>query len=306
MPDALIAAAARYLARTPNQDGLYETPLSGLVLMSRIAPRLPRHIIFRPSLCVVVQGAKRLLLDDHSYDYAQGQALVVGLELPALGHVIVASRDAPYIGINLDLDPAILQDVLEAMEHPPGPGGGGVGLYVADVDGDLNDAMLRLIRLLDRPDAVRVLAPAILREVAYWLLSGPHGAEIAKLARPDGHAHRVGAAIRILRDNFDKPLRMADLADAARMSPSGFYQHFKMLTAMSPLQYQKRLRLLEARRRLLSDEINVETAAFGVGYESPSQFSREYARMFGTPPKRDVLALRVTGDAAAELTRDVA
>jgi transcriptional regulator GlxA family with amidase domain len=137
-----------------------------------------------------------------------------------------------------------------------------------------------------------------MREISYWLLTGPHGGEVAKLALPDGHARRVAGAIRLLREKFDQPVRMEELADAARMSPSSFYQHFKVLTAMTPLQYQKQLRLLEARRRMLAEEVNVESAAFAVGYESPSQFSREYARMFGTPPKRDVQHLRATTSAA--------
>ena len=273
--------------------------------MTSTHARLPRHIVFRPSLCVIVQGAKRLMLDDLSLDYAAGEALVVALEVPALGHVTVASEAAPYIGINLDLDPAILQEVLAAMPTPPRPGDGAVGLFVARVDAQLDDSMLRLVKLLDRPEAVPVLYPSLMREIAYWLLSGPHGGEIAKLALPDGHARRVAGAIRLLRDNFAKPTRMEELADAARMSPSSFYQHFKTLTSMTPLQYQKQLRLLEARRRMLADQVNVETAAFGVGYESASQFSREYARMFGTPPKRDVSGLRAT-PGAAELVSETA
>jgi AraC-like DNA-binding protein len=227
----------------------------------------------------------------------------VALEVPAIGHVTVASEAKPYIGINLDLDPAILQEVIEVLEKPPRIGDGAVGLFVAEVDDELNDSMVRLLKLLDRPEAIPVLYPAIMHEISYWLLTGPHGGEVAKLALPDGHARRVSSAIRLLRDNFDKPVHMDELAEAARMSPSSFYQHFKTLTSMTPLQYQKQLRLLEARRRMLSTDANVETAAFAVGYESPSQFSREYARMFGTPPKRDVAALRAT-PRAAELVVD--
>jgi AraC-like DNA-binding protein len=305
MSKELVAAATEYVARHPAGDRLVITPIPSLVLMTSTEARLPRHIVFRPSLCVIVQGAKRLMLDETTLDYTQGQALVVALEVPAIGHVTVASDAEPYIGINLDLDPTILQEVIEVLETPPRSSDGGIGLFVADVDGELNDCMLRMIRLLDRPQAIPVLYPAIMREISYWLLTGPHGGEVAKLALPDGHARRVSQAIRLLRDNFDKPVHMDELANAARMSPSSFYQHFKTLTSMTPLQYQKQLRLLEARRRMLAEETNVETAAFAVGYESPSQFSREYARMFGTPPKRDVLALRST-PRAAELVVDSA
>ena len=305
MQNDLVAASLSYIACHPATDRLVPTPLPGLVMMTSTTARLPRHIVFRPSLCVIVQGAKRLMLDELSLDYAAGQALVVALEVPALGHVTVASEAEPYIGLNLDLDPAILQEVLEALPNPPRIGEGTVGLFVANVDDELRGAMLRLVKLLDRPEAIPVLYPAIMREISYWLLTGPHGGEIAKLALPDGHARRVSTAIRLLREKFDQPVRMEELADAARMSPSSFYEHFRTLTSMTPLQYQKQLRLLEARRRMLADEVNVETAAFGVGYESASQFSREYARMFGTPPKRDVLALRAS-PAAAELVGEPA
>ena len=303
MTDELVSAASEYIARHPATDRLVTTPVPGLVLMTGTEARLPRHILFRPSLCVIVQGAKRLLLDDLSLDYAAGQALVVALEVPALGHVTMASEAEPYIGINLDLDPAMLQEVIEKLETPPRIGDGAVGLFVADVDDELRGSMVRLLKLLDRPQAIPVLFPAIMREISYWLLTGPYGGEVAKLALPDGHARRVSSAIRLLRDRFDKPLHIEELAEAARMSPSSFYQHFRTLTAMTPLQYQKQLRLLEARRRMLAEEVNVETAAFAVGYESPSQFSREYTRMFGTPPKRDVMALRAT-PRAAELVID--
>jgi AraC-like DNA-binding protein len=294
MTNALLAAATAYMAHATNVDGNYPFPLSAGAIMTSTRVKLPRHIVFRPSLCVVVQGAKRLMLDDRTFDYAANQALVVALEVPALGHVTVASDSAPYIGIALDLDPAVLQDVLEAMERPPRPTEGGIGLFVAEVDEALSDSMTPLVKLLDRPDALPVLYPALMREIAFWLLSGPHGREIAKLARPDGHARRLGTAITLLRRHYDKPMPIDELAAAARMSPSSFYQHFKTLTSMTPLQYQKQLRLIEARRRMLADETNVEGAAFAVGYESASQFSREYARMFGTPPKRDIAALRTS------------
>ena len=303
MPYELAQAMDRYITEHGGADGAYEA-IPGFYLMRASQPKLPKHMVYRPCLCVVAQGAKRLMLGDRLFDYGELQALIVGLDLPAFGWVTKASPERPYFGISLELDPAIIQDVMNAMDAPLAPSAGGTtGLFVTTAGPELVNAIVRLIQLLDTPKAVPVLKPAILREIAYWLLMGPHGDEFVRLAVPDGHARRIADAIRILRDRYDKPLKMEELADAARMSPSSFYQHFKALTAMSPLQYQKQLRLTEARRLMLTDAATVASAAYEVGYESPSQFSREYARMFGTPPKRDSLVLRqsVPGDTAGSM-----
>jgi len=294
MPHELAHAMERYIAVHGGADDAYEV-MRGFFLMRANRPRLPRHMVYRPCLCVVAQGQKRLLLNDKTYDYGELQALIVGIDLPAFGWVTQASPERPYLGLSLELDPAIIQDVVNAMEAPLAPSSTGKrGLFVTTASPELVASLVRLIQLLDTPKAVPVLSPSILREIVYWLLVGPHGDEFVRLAIPDGHARRVADAIRLLRDRYDQPLRMEELADAARMSPSSFYQHFKALTAMSPLQYQKQLRLTEARRMMLSEAATVAGAAYEVGYESPSQFSREYARMFGTPPKRDALSLRHT------------
>lgn len=292
--DGLAAVMSRYIGARGGADGAYEA-MPGFFLMRASQPKLPKHMVYRPCVCVVAQGQKRLMLGDQFYDYGEHQALIVGLELPAFGWVTQASPERPYLGLSLELDPAIIQDVINAMDAPFGPSlTVNPGLFVTDAGPELVASLVRLIQLFDTPKAVPVLAPSILREIIYWLLTGPHGDEFVRLAVPDGHARRIADAIRVLRDRYQETVRMEELAEAARMSLSSFYQHFKTLTAMSPLQYQKQLRLTEARRMMLSEAATVASAAYEVGYESPSQFSREYARMFGTPPKRDSLTLRGT------------
>jgi AraC-like DNA-binding protein len=226
-------------------------------------------------------------------DYRAMQSLLISVEMPAFGQVTQASAERPMIAVNLELDVGILREVLEEMDTPPKPAGeGGPGVFVQDFGPELQDCILRLTRMLSTPKAIPILYPAIMREISFWLLSGKNGGEICKLALPGSHTRRVADAIHLLRSNFTAPVRVEELAAAAKMSPSSFHQHFKLLTAMTPLQYQKQLRLLEARRLMVTDGANVASAAYRVGYESASQFSREYARMFGTPPKRDVTEMR--------------
>jgi AraC-like DNA-binding protein len=250
---------------------------------------MPKPAIYRPALCIIVDGAKQLMFGDRLFDYEAMQALIISVEMPAFGQVTKASAERPMIAINLELDVTILREVLEEMDAPPKPAGdGGPGVFVQEFGPELQDCILRLIRTLATPKAIPILHPAIMREISFWLLSGKNGDEVCKLALPDSHTRRVAEAIYLLRGNFADVVRVEKLAAAARMSPSSFHQHFKILTTMTPLQYQKQLRLLEARRLMVTDGFNAANAAYQVGYESASQFSREYARMFGTPPKRDI------------------
>ena len=217
-----------------------------------------------------------------------------GVEMPAIGRVTEASPDKPYLGIVLEFDLAMMREVLQGLDNPPVAGGDlKHAVFVSDFDGPLADCTLRLVRLLETPKAIPMLYPAIMREICYWLLTGPHGSEIVKMTLVGSHGQRLISAIHALRDRYKEPVRIAALAEIAQLSASAFHRQFKALTSMTPLQYQKQLRLLEARRLLVSDPINVEAAAFQVGYESPSQFSREYARMFGTPPRRDIASVRL-------------
>jgi len=289
MLDTLKLAIQTYIDRTAGDaDGRFETPLPALSVSRVTHPVMPNHMIYRPTICVVVQGAKEIMVGDRVFKYGEMQSLIVTFEVPALGQITKASKEEPYIGLNIDFDVTILREVMAAMEQPPRPASdSAAGVFVQNFDGVLADCVLRLVRLADTPKAIPVLYPAIMREICYWLLTGPNAGEVSKLALPGSHIRRMTDAIHLLRENFAAPVRIEQLASVAHMSPSSFHQHFKQMTAMTPLQYQKNMRLLEARRLMVSDGASVATAAYQVGYESASQFSREYSRMFGTPPKRD-------------------
>ena len=215
---------------------------------------------------------------------------MVRVEMPGIGRVVKASPNRPYLGMALGFDLAALRDVMERVDVPLNRSGDAEpGPFVMDLNCSLTDCVLRMVRLLDTPQAIPVLSPLIMREIYYWLLTGPYGSEIAEIGLAGSHAQEIISAVHSLRARFAEPLRIEDLAKAAHMSPSAFHRQFKTLTLMTPLQYQKQLRLLEARRLMAVEAANVETAACAVGYESPSQFSREYSRMFGAPPRRDVV-----------------
>lgn len=286
-------------AQLPGKASPFATAVDGLILLRSDHERHPSHHIIQPALCVVAQGAKRTTFGGRHYEYGAGQALVVSVEMPALSRVVKASPAEPYLGLAIEFDPAVMRDVLACLDTPPTPpapamsqGNVGHGVFVTDFDGPLADCVLRLVRLLDTPKAIPVIAPMVMREICYWLLVGPHGNEVAKVVLANSHAERVVNAIHVLRNQFSETLRIEDLAAVAQMSPSAFHRQFKALTSMTPLQYQKQLRLLEARHLMVNGAINAEAAAYRVGYESPSQFSREYSRMFGAPPRRDIVALK--------------
>jgi AraC-like DNA-binding protein len=292
MPNPLIEAVRRF---TESQSGEspFVTVIEGLTIFRSDHEKPPNHVSFKPALCIVVQGAKWVMFGNRRFDYCAGQALVVSVEMPLLGRVAEASPSEPYLGIIIEFDLAIMREVLEGLSSPLQPTGElKPGLFVADLDEPLTDCSLRMVRLLGTPEAIPVLRPLILREICYWLLTGPHGREIANIALANTHSQSIIHAIHDLRERFAEPVRIEELAEIARMSCSVFHRRFKAITSMTPLQYQKHLRLLEARRLLVADATNVESAAFQVGYESPSQFNREYSRMFGAPPRRDIVGLR--------------
>ena len=299
MPDTLLDIVERHTTAGAAASP-FATPVPGLTLIRADEGRLTSHAIFRPALCVVAQGAKWTTFGGRRFDYRAGDALVVSVEMPAFSRVVEASPGAPFLGLVIEFDAAALRDVLDALDAPPRPArASGHGVFVTGFDGPLADCVLRLARLLDTPRAIPVLAPLAMRELCYWLLDGPHGGDIVSSALASGNVARVVAAIHALRERFAETLRVEDLAAIAQMSPSAFHRRFKALTSMTPVQYQKQLRLLEARHRMVSGAAaNVETAAFQVGYESPSQFSREYSRMFGASPRRDIAALRTAPPAA--------
>jgi AraC-like DNA-binding protein len=284
----LAAAMLRYTDERQD-DGSGATSIEGMGILRSDAPKPPSHMVFRPALCIVVQGAKSATIGNSHLIYRAGEALVVGVDTPTIGKVVQASADAPCLVLVLELDLTIMSEVATELRHSTGPAGGqGPSVFVIDFQGPLADCALRLVRLLDTPNAVGTLFPGIMREICFWLLSGPHGEHIARLVMKSSPSRPLINAVHDLRQRFKDTVRVEELAEIARLSASAFHRQFRKLTSFSPLQYQKQLRLLEARRMLISGEVNAEAAAFAVGYESASQFSREYQRQFGAPPKRDL------------------
>ncbi len=297
---ALVEAARRY---TDAQTGAgpFATAVPGLIIHRADHTMRPAYRVFKPALCVVAQGSKWAIVGDRRLEYRAGQALVASIEVPGVGRIVEARPDRPYLGVIIEFDPVIMREALESLPHPPGSGADTTaGVFVADIDGPLADCVLRMIRLLDTPAAIPVLRPLILRELCYWLLTGPHGGAVARMVLANAHAADVVRAVHVLRDRFTEPIRVAELARVAGLSPSAFHRQFRAATSLTPLQYQKQLRLLEARRLLVADAVSVELAASRVGYESSSQFSREYARMFGAPPRRDAVAVRALSSSRTE------
>lgn len=290
MSSSLLAAVSAYIEEQGGGQGLFPTSIESFNIVRSFQTMMPMRALYRPSLCVVLQGAKEIHFGEEQLDYGAMECLVVSVELPATGRIVEASPIMPYIGVTLDFDLATIRDVLEQLDEPPTPTvNSGPCVFVGKVDEALAECIHRLMRMLSTPKAIPILYPSVMRDVCYWLLSGPHGGEICKLALPKSNIQRVVKAISMLHENFAQTLRIEQLADVAGMSSSSFHQHFKALTSMTPLQFQKQLRLLEARRLMVSEAINVAEAAYKVGYESASQFSREYSRMFGTAPKQDVI-----------------
>jgi len=290
---ALLAAVSGYIEGHGGGQGLFETPVSGVRIIRSFQEIMPVHRIYQPSLCVVVQGAKQILFGDDVLGYGTMECLVVSIELPASGRIVKASATEPFMGVTIDFDVAMVREVAEQLRTKPiADADSGPCVFVGQVDGPLADCILRLIKMADTPKAIPILHPSVMREICYWLLSGPHGGEISKLTLPETHADRISKAIYFLRDHFTQTLRVEQLADISRMSTSSFHQHFKAMTSMTPLQYQKQLRLIEARRLMVAESVTVSEVAFQVGYESASQFSREYSRVFGAAPKRDVARLK--------------
>lgn len=286
----LLAAVTAYIEDQGGGQGLFPTPIEGFNIVRSFQAMMPMRQLYRPSLCVVLRGAKELCFGEHRLDYNAMECLVVTVKLPATGRIVEASAEAPYVGVLIDFDVAMLRSVLEQLDEPPVPTSASApGAFVGKVDEPLVECILRLLRMSAMPKAISILYPSVMRDICYWLLSGPYGGELCKLALPESNVERVVKAIAVLHADFVRTLRVEELAGAARMSLSSFHQHFKALTSMTPLQFQKQLRLLEARRLMMSEAVNVAEAAYQVGYESASQFSREYSRTFGVAPKRDAM-----------------
>ncbi|MCK1718494.1 AraC family transcriptional regulator [Bradyrhizobium sp. 141] len=254
--------------------------------------------LYRSMVCFILQGSKRVAINNSVLSYDSSQYLISALDLPLMGQVLDAGRHRPYVGVSLTLDPALLAELAATMPPMRESGGKGIGLSINPMTVQLRDALLRLLLLLDTPADISILAPMVERELLYRLLQGPQGLLLRQIAQPEGPLVRIRRAIAWIRDNHDQQLRIDALCEASGMSRASLHRHFSAITGLSPLQYQKQLRLQEARRLLLGGEYSASDVAFAVGYESASQFSREYLRQFGAPPARDIRQMREQIDAA--------
>ncbi|RAS00451.1 AraC family transcriptional regulator [Ensifer adhaerens] len=291
----MIKRLASILANNATVDGVTETAIPRVNILRSTTTTEPIPILHKPAVCFVAQGCKQTTLAHEAYVYAPMKFLIVSVDLPIAGQILSASRDQPYLCLRLDLEPAAIADVISAAipagirnEKPQR------GIAVSDVPTDLLGAILRLAELLEsgRASDRAVLAPLAEREILYRLLLGDQGDRLRQIGMAESKLRQINKAVAIIRSQYERTLRVEDIAAQVNMSVSSFHQHFKTVTAMSPLQYQKKIRLQEARRLMIAQALDAASAGFSVGYESPSQFSREYARMFGLPPKKDVEKMR--------------
>jgi len=291
--DVALAALRQSIARWTDKEGLLGTAIPGVSLARRGAPTEPMSYMYEPSLCVVAQGVKRVLLGADTYVLDAHHCLLTAVDLPTVVQILHASREQPYLSLLVQLDLRELAQLMADSQLPPSQAQpAGRGMATGAVTGPLLSACQRLLDLLAAPQDIPILAPLIQREILYRLLVGEQGARLRQIASAGSPSQQIARAIAWLKRHYTRPLRIEDLAAHVHMSPSTFHQHFRAVTAMSPLQYQKWLRLNEARRLMLTEGLDAATAAFQVGYASPSQFSREYRRVFGAPPFRDITSLR--------------
>jgi AraC-like DNA-binding protein len=297
--EGALEALRQSIARWTEQGTQLMTAIPSLSLYRQDAPTQPTSYMQEPSLCLIAQGVKRVLLGDDAYVLDVHHFLITSVDLPTMVQIITASREQPYLSLILKLDQhEMAQLMVDSHLPPPRAQQSSRGMATGAVIVPLLSACQRLIDLLAAPQDIPILAPLIQREILYRLLVGDQGARLRQIASAGSQSHQVAQAIEWLKRHYTSPLRIEDLAVHVHMSPSTFHQHFRALTAMSPLQYQKWLRLNEARRLMLTERHDAATAAFQVGYESPSQFSREYRRVFGAPPLRDIKSLRHMADGA--------
>ncbi len=287
------AELAKRIAKWMGDDNRLTTAIPSLTLHRWETPTEPTSYTLPPSICLIAQGSKRVILGEDTYEYDANHFLITSVDLPVVAQIIEASRQKPYLGLTLELDLRTIAQLMVDSSHPVRRTlQAGRAMAVSEVPLPLLSALQRLIDLLDEPEDIPILAPLVQREICYRLLMGDQGPRLRQIATAGSHNHQIATAIDWLKDNFNQPLRVDDLAAHSGMSKSTFHHHFRSLTAMSPLQFQKRLRLNEARQLMLTKRLDAATASFQVGYESPSQFSREYSRLFGTPPLRDIANLR--------------
>lgn len=293
-----IRELAGLVGRHAPQDGMHATAVQRLSLIRYSTATQPHHSVYDPALCIVAQGRKRALLGETAYVYDPATFLIVSVDLPVVGCVIEASPEEPYLCLKLDLNLPVLSELLLEHGAAPPPAAAAPGLVLSRMNPALVDSVVRLMRLLDTPADLPALAPLAEREILYRLLTGEQGHVLRQIACAESRLSQVSRAIAWIKTNFRLPFTIEAVAAEAGMSASSLYEHFRAVTTMSPLQYQKRLRLQEARRLMLAEALDAATAGFRVGYESPSQFSREYRRLFGAPPASDITRLRAQPEMA--------
>ncbi len=286
---ATMANIKKVLLRHLDRPALFPTAIKGLTLVRREVANVAEQCFEKPLASVIVQGRKHATIGTQEYHIHENQSIVAGVDMPSASYFIEATVDKPFLALFFYLDRHILTDLIMAME-PDGqpPLVSGQGVSVADAEPDFLEGVLRLMELLDKPEQIAIRAPLILRELHYLLLIGPQGGVLRGLYTQGSQCHQVVQAIALLRRHITAPLRVEDLARQVNMSVSSLHRHFKSVTGFSPLQYHKQLRLYEAQRMMLSENERAATAALAVGYESVTQFTREYKRMFGEPPHRDI------------------
>ncbi|MNO24891.1 HTH-type transcriptional activator RhaS [compost metagenome] len=287
------AELATLMEKFTGEDGVHATIIPKLQLIRNSNTTVPIYAVQEPELCIIAQGAKVIMLGQQSFRYGPADYLIISVDLPVSGQVVEASPEAPYLCLMLNFEPSEVFDIMkESDPHADTSIKSRQGLYVSQTNEPLMDAVLRLLKLLETPQEASFLAPMAVREILFRIMNGAQGEALKQIAMAGSGAFRIADVIKRIKKDYDKPLRTHELAHCANMSTSSLHRHFREVTTMSPLQYQKQLRLQEARRLLLSESADAADAAFRVGYESPSQFSREYSRLFGLPPISDVKRMR--------------
>ncbi|MGR5496016.1 AraC family transcriptional regulator N-terminal domain-containing protein [Vibrio diabolicus] len=288
-----IEKLAKHIEKWANGANQYDTEIPGLRFSRWATPTPPTSYTHNPSICLIAQGRKRVLLGEDSFVYDANHFLISSVDLPIIANIIEASEDKPYLGVIMEPDLSEISQLIVDSELTFNQSKEAQkGIAVGELSEPLLDAFLRLIELLDEGQSIKILAPIIKREIFYRLLITEQGARLNQIVTAGSHSHQIAKAIDWLKNNFVKPLSVSELAAYSGMSKSAFYTHFRSMTSMTPLQFQKKLRLSEARRLMLTENLDAMATTFKVGYESPSQFSREYSRLFGAPPSKDIKSLR--------------
>ncbi|HWP17759.1 MAG TPA: AraC family transcriptional regulator [Burkholderiaceae bacterium] len=291
MTSTLLDVVRRFAEAHADENGIARSPIPGLTLIRQTAPTELQYALSKPLVAMVLQGTKRVAMGSRTFEFGAGESLLITADVPTVSQITGANIKVPYFSIVIDLDRAVIESLL--VEMGPASPASGAAVKVEPTDAEVADAAFRLLRLLDRPASLRVLQAQYVRELHFWLLSGRHGGDIRNLGVPNSHAQRVARAVELICEHYAKPLRVEQLAEAAGMSPSAFHEHFRAVTTLTPLQFQKQLRLIEARRMMLAEGELISSAAYAVGYASLSQFTREYGRMFGAPPARDMRSAKM-------------